>query len=321
MYLQAILLLNHSLGLLYLLLINYLVVPSLIFYILNIFFKSSPVFSFKYHEQRTQYQLVPLFISAKFLVELALNYPACKMAWTLDGDLLLQNSTGVHQMILHRSTAAGLHAASQRTQIIKDSQVRDMGYSARGTLVLTVRCNTLYPHGFIKVSQRNVGKMIQMELKDVMHPFRVFINSYNMYVLAQNSRIVYKYNSNYGSEGYYEIGLSGLALVNITGFIHVTERGTLLASSPTEDRIYMIDLKTKTCSHFSSTEGEFGHLSSPHGVCSVNNGEQILVCDTDNNRVCVFSHDGRYLHDLDLEKDFCKPTCIAILARLASLPC
>ena len=92
-----------------------------------------------------------------------------------------------------------------------------------------------------------------------------------------------------------------------------------IAVNKTDGRIYIADAEkhciivaspTLTLLQTFGTKGsEEGQLNKPRGIAIDSTG-RVFVVDANNDRVCIFSHDGKYLSSLEGELD--RPSAIAI---------
>ena len=92
-----------------------------------------------------------------------------------------------------------------------------------------------------------------------------------------------------------------------------------IAVNKTDGRIYIADAEkhciivaspTLTLLQTFGTKGsEEGQLNKPRGIAIDSTG-RVFVVDANNDRVCIFSHDGKYISSLEGELD--RPSAIAI---------
>lgn len=221
----------------------------------------------------------------------------CKVTWMPDGDLFVLSNDGVRKM--NFDSVSGM---CNPVLIHKVSDATDMYMAADGTWILALESN-----GF-DICETGTGSVKRETMKGKVKPFRVAMNKTNIFACAKDVHTIYSYKRNLLLENVYKLGAHG------NGFIDVTEGGSLVVSSPSAHQVLLFDMATKRTTMFDSASKEDGEVSAPWGFCSVR-GDYFLVSDRGNDCVSVFTHDGKFLHHLDVEDGVRQPFTIAALER------
>ena len=103
-----------------------------------------------------------------------------------------------------------------------------------------------------------------------------------------------------------------LGELNPTG-ICSTPRGQILVTT-SQGIVLILDANGKIIDKFGSKSTSNGQFSNPRGICCNSSGNEILIVDSDNHRIQVFSQDGQFLTRFgSLGKDadqFCYPMAV-----------
>lgn len=249
-----------------------------------------------------------------------------KLSWLPDSSLMALNGKGVWRFDLDIDTAKCTTKLIQKTKTAFDLSV-----AADGTWIL-VNNNVIEVH---YPGQKQVKKW---RPEGAHNPCCAFINNKNIYVSQWGSQTIRSYSRELVYVNQYDIGTT-----EDMGDMCVTGTGILVKSSCPENRLYTMDLGTKETSSFDidcerykredkskdlsaddemeddySEEEESEDEEEPTiawGVCTVNDGEYLIVCDKDNSRVNVFTPGGLFIHHLDLNENLGVIETIAVLAR------
>ena len=101
--------------------------------------------------------------------------------------------------------------------------------------------------------------------------------------------------------------ISSLGQLSSPGDIAVDYNGIIIVPDEANDCVYIFNPDGSERLKFGASGTEKGHMKEPRGVAT--DGEYILVCEFENNRVQVFKYDGTFVSMIESIEDPLKGPC------------
>ena len=133
------------------------------------------------------------------------------------------------------------------------------------------------------------------ELTDIFYPMSIAMDSHgDIFIPELHKKYLFKVDK----EG---IILSSMGDIEYPGDIAIADDDSIIVSDCEDDCIYVFNPDGSVRHKFGSSGSENGELKEPYGVAY--DGVNILVADSGNNRIQVFTCDGQFVSIIESQND------------------